>query len=82
MARGETRYSRDLLGVLQRWEFPGCTDVSLTPDESRILNGEEVEIHTQIPTMRQIIDEILPMARDKVERYRDPGGNVPEGWHK
>ncbi|KAI1109890.1 hypothetical protein F5Y14DRAFT_466257 [Nemania sp. NC0429] len=81
IAPGETPYSEDLINTLKLWEFPNRDRLMINesqPDQ----NGQLVHNSTLVPDLRRIIDEILPLARRMVRKYRRPGGVMPDDWYR
>ncbi|KAI1127095.1 hypothetical protein F5Y10DRAFT_266422 [Nemania abortiva] len=74
-------YSDELIEMIEHFEYPNCVDdhdVTNTPvDEDGV---EQQPNHSFIPSMRRVVDEFLPIMRDRVRRYRKPAGGIPAGW--
>ncbi|KAH8158608.1 hypothetical protein CIB48_g9638 [Xylaria polymorpha] len=74
----EQPYSDDLIQMFQHFEYPNydqerdIRDSQLDP-----VSGLMVPNHSLIPNMRRVVDEFLPIIRDRVQRYRNPAGGIP-----
>ncbi|KAI0195558.1 hypothetical protein EV127DRAFT_477279 [Xylaria flabelliformis] len=83
---GELPYSDDLIEMLQIFEFPNFEDNNenkkVTSSQLDPATGRMVPNYSYVPTMRRVVDEFLPIIRDKVQAYRSPAGGIPKGWWK
>ncbi|KAI0186095.1 hypothetical protein EV127DRAFT_411455 [Xylaria flabelliformis] len=63
-------YSDDLFNVLRQWEYPNCKNSTIDNAQE---NGEEVVRNaTLVPDLDEIVNDILPIARNHVQRFRAP----------
>ncbi|TRX94066.1 hypothetical protein FHL15_005144 [Xylaria flabelliformis] len=80
---GSPPYSDDLIKMLQNFEWPNIeTNTKVTDSQLDPATELIVPNYSHFPTMRRVVDEFLPIIRDKVQKYRSPAGGIPNGWWK
>ncbi|KAI0546949.1 hypothetical protein F4679DRAFT_380426 [Xylaria curta] len=80
---GEPPYSDDLIRMIQNFEWPNYENSDdVTASQRDPATGLMVPNYSYVPTMRRVVDEFLPYIREKVRRYRNPKGGIPDGWWK
>lgn len=89
MDPSERPYSQDLWEMLRHFEYPNC---DIVPDVTGRQPPEDPDgpplgdyfpdqpNHEFIPAFRRVVDEWLPIIRDRTRRYIKPEGGLPVGW--
>ncbi|KAJ8122808.1 hypothetical protein O1611_g9747 [Lasiodiplodia mahajangana] len=78
----ERPYSDDLLNTLKLWEYEDAENNLVNDtfmDEAR---GREVSYWELLPGLDTMVARVMPLARQKLEAYRGPAGNVPPDWYR
>ncbi|TRX94240.1 hypothetical protein FHL15_005008 [Xylaria flabelliformis] len=73
-------YSDDLFNVLRRWEYPNCKNSSI--DETQENDEEVVPNATLVPDLDEIVNDILPIARSHVQRFRVPRADLRLDYYR
>ncbi|KAI0437322.1 hypothetical protein F4803DRAFT_556108 [Xylaria telfairii] len=83
LGENEQPYSDDLIQMLQHFEYPNyCEEPDIRDSQLDPASGLMVPNHSLVPNMRRVVDEFLPIIRDRVQRYRNPAGGIPNRWWK
>ncbi|KAI0394709.1 hypothetical protein F5Y17DRAFT_238880 [Xylariaceae sp. FL0594] len=73
-------YSDDLIHVLERWEYRGFNRSDIL--DVQTIRNETAANYTRIPSLETIVQDILPLARSKVEAYQNLQDGTPNDWTK
>ncbi len=79
---GARPYSDDLVQLLRRFEWPDCANRTDPEGTQPDAGGNDVPNHSFQPDARWISDHMLPLARRKVRRYRNPPAGRPPGYFR
>ncbi|KAI0487222.1 hypothetical protein F4859DRAFT_509796 [Xylaria cf. heliscus] len=81
LRENERPYSDDLIEMLEHFEYPNCdTEHDIRDSQLDPVSGLQEPNYSGIPNMRRVVDEFLPIIRDRVQRYRNPAGGIPDRW--
>ncbi|KAI8953335.1 hypothetical protein F4801DRAFT_576510 [Xylaria longipes] len=83
LEEGERPYSDTLIQMFGFFEYPNYEyEEDIRDSQLDPISGLMESNYSNIPSMREVVEDFLPIIRREVKRYRDRAGGIPDGWWK